>query len=123
MLAGGDAGRVGLGGAADEHVELGGERGVIRAATTGCSQSGPRNSAAGSTDAGERTPLRLDRAKRGQVAHHGDIDRHSRRDVITPPSARVAIATPALRCVGPPCARSIRGAACDACASALSTRA
>jgi len=75
-------GRVPFDRAPDEHVELRSERVVIgvpprqqpvRAAEQ---RAGAR--------ARERAPLPLDRAERRQLAHHGDIDRHALRDVITP---------------------------------------
>ena len=84
-VAGGDV-AVGLGGAADEHVELGVERVVIG--------EPPRHQPVGPAEQGagagprERTPLSLERTEGREIAHYGDIDRHALVEVSM---ARVAI--------------------------------
>jgi hypothetical protein len=98
------AGRVGLDRPADEHVQLGAERRVVRAP--------PREQPVGTAEqcsraggGGERAPLRLERAELHELAHNRDLDRHAHRDVTmederVPPggiSACVAIGN-AVRC-------------------------
>ena len=85
-----DAVEVGLGRAADHHVELGGERVVIG--------EPPRDQPVGAAKqcagrvAGECAPLGLESAKRSQIAHHADFDRHPSFERITAcKSLRVAV--------------------------------